>query len=133
MALTIKLLQHKASEFNGKWYGRVVKTGETHTKELAKAICDSTTLTRADVEASIIALVEEMKRCLQNGETVVLDGFGRFHLSIKSDMVEEAKDYNLKKHVRKIRCLFTPAGSRNQLDHHIERFFTDGVGLQRSI
>lgn len=131
MTLTIKLLQHKKKDLNGKWYGRVVKTGEVHTKELAKSICDNTTLTRADVEATIIALVEEMKQRLQDGETVVLDGFGRFHLAIKSDMVEHPQDYNLKKHVRQIRCLFTPAGTRNQLDHHIERYFTEGVKLQK--
>ena len=131
MALTIKLFQHKAKEFNGKWYGRVVKDGEVHTKDLARIICDNTTLTRADVEATIIALVEEMKAQMQSGNTVVLDGFGRFHLTVKSDMVDRPEDFNLKKHIRRILCKFTPAATRNQLDRHLERNFTEGVELQR--
>ena len=133
MTLTIKLLQHKKRDLNGKWYGKVVKTGEVHTKELAETISHNSTLTRADVEAAIIALVEEMKRRLQHGETVVLDGFGRFHLSIKGDMVENPKDYNLQKHVNQIRCLFTPAGTRDPFDRHIERYFTEGIELQKEI
>ena len=131
MALTIRLLQHKAKDFNGKWYGRVVKTGEVHTKELAETISKNTTLTRADVEATVLALVEEMKYRLQSGDTVVLDGFGRFHLTVQSDMVEHPEDFNLKKHIRRILCKFTPAATRNQLDRHLERNFIEGVELQR--
>ena len=131
MALTIKLFQQNREDLKGKWYGRVVKDGEVHTKDLARIICDNTTLTRADVEATIIALVEEMKAQMQSGNTVVLDGFGRFHLTVKSDMVDRPEDFNLKKHIRRILCKFTPAATRNQLDRHLERNFTEGVELQR--
>ena len=107
MGLSIRLFKHKKKELNGKWYGKATSTGEVHTEELARNICHDTTLTEADVHASIIALVEEMKRQLQDGRTVVLDGFGRFHLTIKSDMVEKPEDFNLSKHVKRILCKFT--------------------------
>ena len=129
MGLSIRLLKHKKKELNGKWYGKATSTGEVHTEELARNISHDTSLTEADVHASIIALVEEMKRQLQDGRTVVLDGFGRFHLTIKSDMVEKPEEFNLSKHVKRILCKFTPAARRNQFDRHLERPFTDGVDL----
>ena len=88
-------------------------------------------LTEADVHATIIALVKEMKDRLQDGNTVVLDGFGRFHLTIQSEMVDKPEDYNLKYHVRRILCKFTPAANRNQFDRHLERPLIDGADLSR--
>ena len=92
MAIRIKLFQKKDTNKNidGKWYGRVVKRDEVHTKELARSISHNTTLTEADVQAAIIALVEEMKLRLQGGDTVVLDGFGPGRLQ-----PEEACDTHL--------------------------------------
>lgn len=129
MGLKIKLLQLKSKGLKGKWYGKAASTGEVHTEELARSICHNTALTEADVHAAIIALVEEMRWRLQDGNTVVLDGFGRFHLTIQSDIVDKPEDYNLKYHVKRIFCKFTPAGRRNQFDRHLERPLTDGVGL----
>lgn len=133
MAIRIKLFQKKDTNKNidGKWYGRVVKRDEVHTKELARSISHNTTLTEADVQAAIIALVEEMKLRLQGGDTVVLDGFGRFRLSVHSEMVSNRDDYNLKKHVTRIFCKFVPAATRNPFDRHLERPFVDGTELQR--
>lgn len=129
MTLKIRLLQHKNKSFNGKWYGRATSTGEAHTEELARSISHDTTLTEADVHAAIIALVDEMKRRLQDGQTVVLDGFGRFHLTVNSDMVEKPEDFNLKRDIKRILCKFTPAGRRNQITRRLERPFTYGVDL----
>lgn len=131
MAIKIRLLQHKRKALKGKWYGRAVSNGEVHTKELARSISNDTTLTEADVHATIIALVKEMKDRLQDGNTVVLDGFGRFHLTIQSEMVDKPEDYNLKYHVRRILCKFTPAANRNQFDRHLERPLIDGADLSR--
>lgn len=131
MALKIRLLQHKRKNLNGKWYGRVVARNEVHTDELARRICFKTTLTEADVHAVIIALTAEMTEQLQDGNTVVLDGFGRFHLTVKSEMVDTPEQYNVNKHVKQVLCKFTPAGKRNQFTRQLERPFIKGVDLVR--
>ena len=131
MALKIRLFQLKSKNLKGKWYGRAISNREVHTEEMAKNICYRTTLTEADVHAAVRALITEMTNQLQDGNTVVLDGFGRFHLTVQSDIVDNPKDYNLKYHIRRILCKFTPAGCRNPFDRHLERPFTDGVDLHR--
>jgi predicted histone-like DNA-binding protein len=131
MALRIRLVELKRKGLVNRWFGKVVSRGEVHTDDLARSICHATSLTESDVKHAVDALVAEMTRRLQDGSTVVLDGFGRFHLTIQSDMVEKPEDYNLKKHVKRILCKFTPAGKRNQFDRHLERPFIDGVDLVR--
>ena len=131
MALRIRLLQLKSKDLKGKWYGRAVSNREVHTEELARNICDNTTLTEADVHAAVHALITEMTNQLQDGNTVVLDGFGRFHLTVQSDMVDSPKDFNLKQHIKRILLKFTPAGRRNPFDRHLEHPFTEGVKLKR--
>ena len=89
-------------------------------------------VTEGDVLAVIKALTEEMRRQMQMGKTIVLDDFGRFHLSVKSDMVDRKADYNIKKHVKKVVCRFTPTGHRDQLDRHLVRPFCDGTEVERA-
>ena len=131
MAIKIRVLQHKKKDLGGKWYGKAVSTGEVSTGELAKSISLSNSVTEGDVLAVIKALTEEMRRQMQMGKTVVLDDFGRFHLSVKSDMVDRKGDYNIKKHVKKVVCRFTPTGHRDQLDRHLVRPFCDGTEVER--
>ncbi|MBQ7421705.1 MAG: HU family DNA-binding protein [Prevotella sp.] len=131
MSIKVRVLQHKKKDLKGKWYGRVVKTGEVGLQELSENISESCTLTEADVYAVVKALVAEMKTQLQSGKTVVLDDFGRFHLTIKSDLVDKEEDYNLKRHVKRVLCKFTPAGHRDQLDRHLVHPFIDGTEVER--
>ena len=77
MSIKIKLYQHKRKDLQGKWYGRAVKAGEVTTKDLARIISANNSVTESDVHAVIFALVQEMKHHLRDGQTVVLDGFGR--------------------------------------------------------
>lgn len=131
MAIQIRLLQHKRKDLNGKWYGRAVSIGEVGIKEMAKKISESNSVTESDVNAVIVALVEEMKYQLQSGKTVVVDGLGRFHLTVKSDLVEKKEDFNLKKHIKKIMCKFTPAGHKDRLTRKMERDFCTKAELCR--
>ena len=100
MAIKIKLYQHKRKDLQGKWYGRTVKAGEVTTKDLARIISHNNSVTESDVHGVIIALVKEMKNYLREGHTVVLDDFGRFHLTVQSEMVEKKEDFDLRKHIR---------------------------------
>ncbi len=100
------------------------KTRETVGKWYAKA----TPLMTADVEGVIMALVDEMKQRLQDGQKVVLDDFGSFYIAVHSDGVDDPELFDLKRHVRKPFCKFTPAGRRDQLSgHRIVRNFLQNV------
>lgn len=131
MAIKIKLYQHKRKDLQGKWYGRAVKAGEVTTKDLARIISHNNSVTESDVHAVIIALVKEMKNHLREGQTVVLDDFGRFHLTVQSDMVEKKEDFDLRKHIRRVQCKFTPSGHRNPFNRKLERPFCDDVDIER--
>ncbi|MCR5130653.1 MAG: HU family DNA-binding protein [Prevotella sp.] len=132
MAIKIKLYQQKREDLQGKWYGRAIKTGEVNTKQLAHIISQNNSVTESDVQAVIVALVQEMKMFLNDGYTVVLDDFGRFHLTVQSDMVDKKEDFNLKKHIRRILCKFTPSAHRNPFTRKLERPFCDDVELERT-
>ena len=71
-----------------------------------------------------------MKFLLQMGHTVKLDGFGNFHLTIESEMVDDKKDYHLEKHVKRIKCKFTPSARRVGPDRKLEYYFCEGVKLE---
>ena len=131
MAIKIKLYQHQRKDLQGKWYGRTVKAGEVTTKDLARIISHNNSVTESDVHGVIIALVKEMKNYLREGHTVVLDDFGRFHLTVQSEMVEKKEDFDLRKHIRRVLCKFTPAGHRNPFNRKLERPFCDFVDIER--
>lgn len=131
MSIKIKLYQHKRKDLQGKWYGRAVKAGEVTTKDLARIISANNSVTESDVHAVIIALVQEMKHHLRDGQTVVLDGFGRFHLTIQSEMVERKEDYDIRKHVKRVLCKFTPWGTRNLYNRTLDRPFCTAVDFER--
>lgn len=67
----------------GKWHARVVSNGVTSTNDLAESIQENTTSTRGEVTGIIMALVDEISYSLSLGNTVVLDGLGRFHLTVE--------------------------------------------------
>ena len=102
MAISIRLQQSKFKEENrgGKWHARVVSSGTTSTQDLAEAIQENTSFTRGEVTGIIMALVDEISYSLSQGNTVVLDGLGRFHLTVESDPVENREDFDIKKNIK---------------------------------
>lgn len=94
----------------GRYYAKAVSMGEMHTMDLAQVISKNNSVTVGDVLASLAGLIEVMQQYLGDGQTVVLDGLGRFRLSIESETVENPGDFRADKHVKGIRCNFIPEG-----------------------
>lgn len=132
MALLIRLEQSKFNdERNGqRWHARAVSTGETTTDQLADAIQEATTFTKGEVVGLISELVMQMTAEMQQGKTVVLDGLGRFRLAVESESVEKAKDFSLKKHIKRIKCRFVPAGKLDPDARKKSDNFAVGIDLQ---
>ena len=112
-----------------KFYGKAVKRQDVTLETIAEMISQKNSVTESDVYAVLKALVHEMKFLLQLGHTVKLDGFGNFHLTIESEMVDKESDYQLDKHVKRVLCKFTPASHRTE-DRKLSCYFCEGVELE---
>ena len=71
-----------------------------------------------------------MKFYLQLGHTVKLNGFGKFHLVIESEMMDNKSNYRFDKHVKRIKCKFAPASHRTE-GGKLSYYFCEGVELER--
>lgn len=132
MSILIRLMQSKFKNKvqQSKWYAKVVSTGEIHTDELATIIESNTTFKKGEVQGLITELVDELKQQLSDGKTVVLDGFGRFHLTVESDLVAQQADFNIHQHIRRIKCKFLPAGNRLAHTGIIQQNFSKDVEVE---
>ena len=129
MALQIRVQRMKKKGQAAKWYGKTVKYQDVTLSKIAEIISMKNSVTESDVYAVLTALVHEMKLLLQMGNTIKLDGFGNFHLTIESEMVDDKKDYRLEEHVKRVKCKFTPASHR--VNGKLSFYFCEGVELKR--
>lgn len=126
----------RKSEFKGrsnygKYYAHTVKMGHVGLDEIELMIQKNCSATRGDVRLVLTELIDVMKNALQDGKVVELDGFGRFSLSVKSTCVDHPDDFNERKHIKGMKCNFTPSGHRRGLgDRTISRPFFDGCDIQ---
>ncbi len=82
----------KGSNRNQQLHARVKTTGTTNTQNLAELIKETTSLSTADVKASLDALVETISFELSCGRRVHLDGLGYFGLSLSCPPVESPRE-----------------------------------------
>lgn len=104
----------------------MVSNGVTSTNDLAESIQENTTFTRGEVTGIIMALVDEISYSLSLGNTVVLDGLGRFHLTVESEPVENKEDFDIK-NITGIKCKFLPASRRDPATRKSKQDFASGV------
>ena len=129
MSLLVKVQKMKVGDDTYKWFGKAVKRGDVNLKDIAAMISSSNSVTESDVYGVLVALVKEMKFCMQMGQTIHIDGLGNFHLTIESEMVDNEEDYRLEEHVKGIKCKFTPSAHR--VDGKLSRDFCEGVELEK--
>ncbi len=132
MALLVRVQKMKKKGQPDKWYGKTVKRQDVSLKLIAQMISQSNSITESDVYGVLIALIHEMKVLLQMGHTIKLDGFGNFHLTIESEMVDNKSDYRLDEHVKRVKCKFTPASHRIQ-GGKLSYYFCEGVELEKKL
>ena len=116
----------------GRYYAKAVTMGEIHTPEIAKILCHSSTVTEGDVLAVLKDLTSLMKQEMGEGHTVVLDGLGRFRISIVSDTVADPSEFNASKHIRGLRCNFIAEGHHGKDTPKLTKPFTEGLKCKRA-
>ena len=129
MALQVRVQKLKKKGQPDKWYGKTVKRQDVTLADIAKMISQSNSVTESDVYGVLKALIHEMTFFLQMGHTIKLDGFGNFHLTIESETVDKKSEYRLTKHVKRVKCKFTPASHRIT-GRKLSYYFCEGVELE---
>ena len=132
MAIKVKLLKNniKGSANFGKYYAKSVSQGEMSLEDIMKEVQANCALKEADVIHVIMELHATMKRHLANGQTIDLEGIGRFRLGVESMCVDDPKKFNIRHHIRRVICRFLPASSRNQ-DGTLKYDFCEDVKVER--
>lgn len=127
MAVLIKLAQyHMSGAVNdGKWYAKTVATGVQHTEDIARKIEEDSTFKRGEVKGIMDELVDVMTGMLQDGQTVVIDGLGRFKLVAESISAERPEDFSIQKNIKGVKCNFTPSGRRETKNGMLRKTFCD--------
>ena len=122
MAVHIKLIRNniKSSSSYGKYFAKAVSQGEVTMNELAEEAAINSGISRGAFIRGVTELQDMMKHRLANGQTVVIEGIGRFSLRVESIGVEEPKQFNIGRHIKRI----VGKGTKNG---HILYDFCEGV------
>ena len=115
MSVEIRLEQSKFKDKKGAGNGMLVLWALELQRpiDLADSIQENTSFSRGDVRGLVIALIDEISYRLRQGETVALEGLGRFHLTVESEPVDNPDDFDIKKHIKNVKCRFVPTSTRN--------------------
>ena len=128
MAIHIRLIRNniKSSSSYGKYFAKTVSQGEVTIKSMIREAL----LARGYDDGAVVAVVSDLEHALKvklsEGYTVVIPEIGRFSLRVESEGVDEPKQFNLRRHIKRIVCGFLPAGHRVG-GHNILYNFCDGV------
>ena len=92
--------------------GTSVITGTYNFDDLAEDIAESTTVTKADAMAVLGAIRPKIRKALLNGQRVVLNDLGSFHISIQGKCypqeVLKDEDFSPSANIKGHRIVFRP-------------------------
>jgi predicted histone-like DNA-binding protein len=119
MAVHIRLVKNNIKNNNsyGKYFAKAVSQGEVTMKELAEEAALNSGISRANFIRGVAELQDMMKHRLANGQTVVIEGIGRFSLRVESIGVDDPKQFNISRHITRFVCKFLPTGKRINIGH----------------
>jgi predicted histone-like DNA-binding protein len=109
MAVKLKKIQRKnpLNAALSKWYLTQETTGSVGFQEIAKEIERRSALSLGDVQSVLSNLMEVMPLFLKLGQSVKLEGFGTFRITVSSDGTETADELNAR-HVKGVKLVFLP-------------------------
>ncbi len=93
---------------NVRWHLVQRKTGTVGIREIAQEIDSRSALSMGDVQSVLSNLVKLMPLFFKLGQTIRLEGFGSFRLSITSEGTEMAEELSTH-HVKGVKVLFLPS------------------------
>jgi predicted histone-like DNA-binding protein len=91
-----------------KWYLTQEKSGNVGIKDIALEIEGRSALSLGDVQSVLSNLMEVLPVFLKLGQSVNLEGFGPFRVSVTSDGTATPEELNAR-HVKGVKLLFLPS------------------------
>jgi predicted histone-like DNA-binding protein len=110
MAVKLKKIQKKNPQHldTSKWYLTQEKKGTVGINEIAKEIVGRSALSMGDVQSTLSNLVDMLPLFLKMGQTIKLEGFGSFRISVSSEGTDTADKLNTR-HVKGVKLVFLPS------------------------
>jgi predicted histone-like DNA-binding protein len=110
MAIKLKKVQRRNPQNQAmvKWYLTQETVGNVGLQEIAKEIEGRSALSLGDVQSVLSNLMEVMPMFLKLGQSIKLEGFGSFRLSVTSDGTEAADELSAR-HVKGAKLMFLPS------------------------
>ena len=91
-----------------KWYLTQEKSGTVGIKDIAKEIEGRSALSLGDVQSVLSNMMEVLPTFLKLGQSVNLEGFGTFRVSVTSEGTATPEELNAR-HVNGVKLLFLPS------------------------
>ncbi|MDR1072962.1 MAG: HU family DNA-binding protein [Treponema sp.] len=91
-----------------KWYLTQEKSGNVEIKDIAKEIEGWSALSLGDVQSVLSNMMEVLPVFLKLGQSVNLEGFGTFRVSVASDGTATAEELNAR-HIKGVKLVFQPS------------------------
>jgi predicted histone-like DNA-binding protein len=91
-----------------KWNLTQEKSGNVRIKDIAREIEGRSALSLGDVQSVLSNLIEVLPVFLKLGQSVNLEGFGTFRISVTSNGTTTPEELNAR-HVKGIKLLFLPS------------------------
>jgi predicted histone-like DNA-binding protein len=110
MAVKLKKIQRKNPQnvTLSKWYLTQESTGSVGLPEIAKEIERRSALSLGDVQSTLSNLVEVLPMFLKLGQSIRLEGFGTFRISVSSEGMATADELSAHQ-VNGVKILFLPS------------------------
>ena len=103
---------------------------EVHLEQISQEVQDNTSAKQADVWAVLKELVNSMTRHLQNGDRVVLDGFGAFKVGLKTKPAETPSKFSATTNIVGARVNFQPETHWTATDRRHRKQFIHGLEVK---
>jgi predicted histone-like DNA-binding protein len=110
MAVKLKKIRKKNPQHLDiqKWYLTQEKTGTVGINEIAREIMGRSALSIGDVQSALSNLVDVMSLFLKMGQTIKLEGFGSFRISVSNEGTDTADELN-SRHIKGVKLVFLPS------------------------
>jgi predicted histone-like DNA-binding protein len=110
MAVKLKKIQRKnpLNPALSKWYLTQESAGSVGLTEIAKEIEGRSALSLGDVQSVLSNLMEVMPLFLKLGQSVKLEGFGTFRVTVSSDGTATPDELNAR-HIKGVKLVFLPS------------------------
>lgn len=110
MALWLRKVLRKNPQdmTQAKWYFTQEKSGSIGLQAIAKEIEGRSALSLGDVQSVLSNLAEVLPAFLKLGQSVNLEGFGSFRVSVSSEGTTTPEELNAR-HVKGVKLVFLPS------------------------